>query len=477
MGNTANELQSQWSNPSDILSLLLLIGSDIVQKAIAQLTGFMFSVPGTRGTGISINPVALSFGWVAYAFSNLLAAAGDMRLMPASDCPSVVVTCSNGFVRENRSWVLGRLLRDHETRCGINPRLKAEGGREESIRIDIFHLGPVSSPALDLAWWLGLATLLIQLGIALVPWVLDGDWAVMMITLCGNLLVIITCAMPQWEDEKWAGRRLERGDITCLTRGNGHLHIMVFIGMPGSWALETLATSIVIPRPETRWVSLLLAVLWTCLLISISGLEDNTWFLVAIGGIGMLQNVFAAGTTRAPSASRIPITKFSRAPTIIGRRGACPDVDDSDINLEKDIEEVKDVLASSGLNTAASLAKPPKMPKWLHTMSKEDGVPGWLEPLKPEPPGDAGPSRETSDTIYAVGVHGALMELEKWVPTAGLAMVPIFFPTSLRYEDERIRNQVHKRFWRRAYSTQSVRKRAEAKRRAEERRSLVPADA
>ena len=34
---TENTFKSQWSNPGDILSLLLLIGGDIVQKAIAQL--------------------------------------------------------------------------------------------------------------------------------------------------------------------------------------------------------------------------------------------------------------------------------------------------------------------------------------------------------------------------------------------------------------------------------------------------------
>ncbi|RYO97401.1 hypothetical protein DL765_011245 [Monosporascus sp. GIB2] len=79
MGSTAEELQSQWANPGDILSLLLLIGGDIVQKAIAQLVGYKVRLPG-------------------------------------------------------------RLLRDHEIRCSIDTRSKDEGGQAESIRIDIFNL-------------------------------------------------------------------------------------------------------------------------------------------------------------------------------------------------------------------------------------------------------------------------------------------------------------------------------------------------
>ena len=37
--NTKTQLASQWQNLGDILSLLLLIGGDVVQRAIAQLFG------------------------------------------------------------------------------------------------------------------------------------------------------------------------------------------------------------------------------------------------------------------------------------------------------------------------------------------------------------------------------------------------------------------------------------------------------
>ena len=61
------------------------------------------------------------------------------------------------------------------------------------------------------------------------------------------------------------------------------------------------------------------------------------------------------------------------------------------------------------------------------------------------------------------------MELEKWVPTAGLALVQIFFPSGLEYNDASIRDNVHKKFWQKAYHTAGVRKKAEVKRRTAER--------
>ena len=63
---------------------------------------------------------------------------------------------------------------------------------------------------------------------------------------------------------------------------------------------------------------------------------------------------------------------------------------------------------------------------------RKDGVSFWLEPLK-------------SDWKKIANVHGSLKELEKWVPTAGLAMIQLFFPISLRYDDNKIKDNLHKR--------------------------------
>jgi hypothetical protein len=57
-------LYLQWHNPGDILSVLLILGPDIVKLAICELAGR------------TIAPVAFSFGWVAYAISALLSTIG-----------------------------------------------------------------------------------------------------------------------------------------------------------------------------------------------------------------------------------------------------------------------------------------------------------------------------------------------------------------------------------------------------------------
>ncbi|PKS05457.1 hypothetical protein jhhlp_008833 [Lomentospora prolificans] len=481
---TAEELHDQWLNPGDIFSLLLLVGGDIVQKAIAQLVGYEAQVALCgRQIRIPITPVAFSFGLVSYGFSSLLSVVGNTRLMPDTDCPSIAVNCSNGFSQETQSWVLGRLLRDHEARFPIDRKSEADKGRAESIRVDVFRLGPAAPPSLDFIWWLGWFTIPVQLTLAAVPWVLYRNWSIFMVVLAGNILTAVTCSLPQWSDEKWAGRKLEKRKVMCLTRGNGGSHIMVLVGERGSWDLESLARASPVARPETRWISLTLAILWTCLLISVTGLQNHTWFLVGIGSLGMIQNVFAAGTRRSPEAFGFALVPFERAPTIIGKRRTYEDDDDAGVDLDKDLESLEDLekwARKKPTNSvlADSKAQAVQMPPWLRSMSGKDGTPQWLEAIEPQATSaaqtgskakEAGYSTTASDkTIYAVGVHGALIELEKWMPTAGLAMVQIFFPSGLIYNDERIRDNVHKKFWKRAYATQTIRKMAEEKRHAED---------
>ena len=63
----AGQLRSQWRNPSDILSLLLIIEPEVIQRALAQLCGGR------------ISPVSLSFGWVAYSLRALMAVLGGQQ--------------------------------------------------------------------------------------------------------------------------------------------------------------------------------------------------------------------------------------------------------------------------------------------------------------------------------------------------------------------------------------------------------------
>ena len=85
------------------MSLLLLVGGDVVQRAIAQQAGS--SLP---------TPVIFSFGWVAYAFTGLLSAVGNNLLMPPPDTSCIVISTTLGYARTNQSWILGRILRDLE---------------------------------------------------------------------------------------------------------------------------------------------------------------------------------------------------------------------------------------------------------------------------------------------------------------------------------------------------------------------------
>ena len=53
----------------------------------------------------------LSLGWVSYAFNSVATALGDGRFLPEPDISGHVVTLVSGDRRENKSWVIGRLIR------------------------------------------------------------------------------------------------------------------------------------------------------------------------------------------------------------------------------------------------------------------------------------------------------------------------------------------------------------------------------
>ena len=134
----------------------MLIGGDVVQRAVAQLAG---SGP------FSITPVAFSFGWVAYSVNAVLSSVGTGRLMPDVDCPSIVINASNGYIRQNQSWALGRLLRDHRseydhTQSGLTVSLYRTSTLKQTGRPDhdwVFYSGMAVIPLqIELRQFLGL---------------------------------------------------------------------------------------------------------------------------------------------------------------------------------------------------------------------------------------------------------------------------------------------------------------------------------
>ena len=51
-----------------------------------------------------------------------------------------------------------------------------------------------------------------------------------------------------------------------------------------------------------------LFILQIALLLTVAGLQDNAWYILAVGSLGMLQNGVAAGARRVPSTSGIHLT-------------------------------------------------------------------------------------------------------------------------------------------------------------------------
>lgn len=312
---TRNELSTQWLNPTDTLSVLLIIGGDIVQKALAQTTGGYLA------------PVCFSFGWVAYSFTSIMALVGDGRLMPNPDFPCKVINADSGYIRESRSWVLGRILRDGE-----------EPLTDEALTVTVYKSVEnkekqleAGQPTRGKLGFVGHTVMLVQLGIAAIPLGLYDDWGIFLVTAVGTLLALVTGALTQWKVEKYACRTGSKKDV-ILTAGNGARHAMVILGEGKGLDLEDLAggqgprmgrpwekhgwfvktgtdnrrrailfRGLPLDLWMTRAVCLSLTVVWIALLVSVAGLKENAWFLLLVGAIGMFQNAYVAGVDRKPS--------------------------------------------------------------------------------------------------------------------------------------------------------------------------------
>lgn len=337
---TISTLKSQWSNPSDVSTILMVIGGDVVQKALAQGTGTPY-----------FTPVCFSFGWVSYAFMALVEIIGDGRLLPEPDFPVKVFNLDSGYVRENKNWVIGRLLRDIETDVSRQHSLGTEG-----IRISVFEAkrnqnGPTRC---SMGWThlYGLLCILVQFALATIPIVTSGEWDIMMITATGTILVQLIGCLPQWRAEKLPNRQ-SRNATFALTQGNGSREIVVIIGngncldleelsasgtprnsrpwekFAGSWSLLSTPVeddpSSNLPKTErqqrrarvirglplgfwlTRIVVVTQSILWLLLLVNLACSRDTDWVIIAIGGFGMFQNGYLAGMQRPTEQRNLPL--------------------------------------------------------------------------------------------------------------------------------------------------------------------------
>ena len=254
--------------------------------------------------------------------------------MPPADSTCKVINVRSGYVRDNKSWVLGRLVRDYED--WMDPRVaahlaqmledkwkenRAKHGstapkpQQAGLCVSLYKAETgAGRPRRDVVYYSGFVTMVLQLGIAAIPCALFGDWGILMVTACGTALSFLTGSLPQWAREKWACRRiLHRHQKTvALTRGNGSQHAIVIFSEEGRLDLEDLAVGgsgdDVSTLLSTRVALIGLAFLWIMLLITAAGIEADTWFLLTVGGVGILQNVVVAGARRTPAAFGIPLS-------------------------------------------------------------------------------------------------------------------------------------------------------------------------
>ncbi|KAL6228810.1 hypothetical protein BDW75DRAFT_250576 [Aspergillus navahoensis] len=290
---TSDQLRSQWIAPSDVFSILLILG-DVVVRALAQLAG-----------GV-LTPVAFSFGWVTYAISAL----GQDRLMlQDGDTPCKIINGRSGYIRENTSWVLGRLMRDfkHWRDRRIDHSFLIEkdpaAPRPSQAGLVVSVYKPSESRP-------GVFVLAFQLGIAAIPLGLFGDWGILMITGAGIILSLVTGSLPAWTREKWPCRKkAEQGYI--LTGGNGSQHAIIILGNGHGLNLEDLAAGQrhleVDQDLLTRAALFVLALLWILLLITASALTLNPWFLLAVGSLGMLHKIYVSFHPRRPENFGVPL--------------------------------------------------------------------------------------------------------------------------------------------------------------------------
>ncbi|GJJ11132.1 hypothetical protein Clacol_005363 [Clathrus columnatus] len=290
-------LRDRWAEPQEVLSIITIIGGDIVQGALAQLTS---------STTHYFTPVAFSFGWVAYSFSAILQVIGSRRLAPDPDCRCTLIEVEEGYARDVNSWPLARLVRDYEHPPQSFP---PDGGTPRGLTISFYQTSPVATAGVadkDWVYYLGVLTIILQIGVAIIPGVLVGNWTILILTFGGEILVQVHASLPQWKKELWAARKIpdlrNPHEVACLTRGNGSSYVIVIRSDDCGIKLSDLAAGREVQCKSTTMSTYVLAVLWLVHLFTVGGVGTNTWYLCAVGAMGMVQNAIASGVRRKPGA-------------------------------------------------------------------------------------------------------------------------------------------------------------------------------
>ena len=261
-----------------------------------------------------------------------MSAVGENRLMPLDpDCRCKVISGRTGHGRENSSWILGRLVRDfdHWRDDRVAAKLdmvldqkhaklrktdpKAKRPPMAGLVVSIYEPSttvPAGTIRRDISFWIGIPTMLLQFALAAIACGVYGEWGTLLITASGTALSLATGLLPQWKKEKWACRRGAKRDY-LLTRGNGSQHVIIVRGNGHGLNLEDLGSgqvnTLAAANSFTRAALTGLAALWVMLLITAAGLKRDTWFLVGVGSVGILHNVYVAGAPRRPQSFGVPL--------------------------------------------------------------------------------------------------------------------------------------------------------------------------
>jgi hypothetical protein len=355
--STSHQLATQWVNPSDVSTILFVLGGDVVQKAYSQATGKVYV------------PVCFSFGCVAYAFVALVGIIGDGRLLAPPDYPCKVLNLKSGYLRENKNFVLGRLLRDLEAIETRKESLAQEEHGEDSsgyaLKITVFEATWNKNGRTEFSWsWVhavGIVITIFQLLLAFIPFIVHRTWSVLLITGAGTLLVQWTGLLPQWRAEKLPNR--QRSDqVYAMTSGNGSREVMVIFGYGNCLDIESLA-ALQSPRNGRPWEKFLwlsrpqegsdrelsmirrntmlrkakrsdvwmfrgypigfiitqvscgcLSVLWLLLLVNVSARSEfpESWCLLGVGALGMFQNAWLAARELTPEMRNLPLKRVDQ---------------------------------------------------------------------------------------------------------------------------------------------------------------------
>ncbi|KAJ8105435.1 hypothetical protein ONZ43_g7428 [Nemania bipapillata] len=212
------------------------------------------------GDVISMALAQLSGGWVSYATGAINAAVGQNKLMLPADTPCMVINAENKQSRGNGSWILGRVMRDFEYWMGRPVREKVTEVKKSKYQYDMDQ------------------------------------------------------AMKNGKDVQSVQYPAHAGLVVSFwkTRGNGAQHALVIEADGFGLNLEDLCTGFDnLDEPSipvsTRFAVVILGVLWVVLLITSSAITNQSWYLIAVGLIGMLQNIFVAAWSRKPEAFGLPL--------------------------------------------------------------------------------------------------------------------------------------------------------------------------